>query len=319
MSSFSSKSNAPWFPSPSPWPTTKAGVIGVAESWYDPNLVRINEEALKALPIKPIEVGAEGSMVMKEPPVSWAAAIQRSIALNSINFQFWDVLEDGRYVRYQNDGKVGALAMKEAFDKAWNDKSSPFHRVLAGGAPLGLDDIEAIFGDIPSPSDRADVLNEMLDPFKLLRASEIIERAMQEKQCLSVKEAAELAKIFPLSYGDEVLKKAQLALSETWVQAQKAGWPVQADLTAFADYQIPNVLRHLGVLSYSEELAAKIDRREPLDEHSAEERAIRGASVLAMEKMALHYGVPVAALDHFVWTQRNEVKTPFHLTYTLAY
>jgi len=61
------------------------------------------------------------------------------------------------------------------------------------------------------------------------------------------------------------------------------------DLTAMADYQVPRVLRALGVLRYGEALAAK-------------------------------YGVQAALVDSMLWSAQNIAGTArFHLTETTYY
>ena len=67
------------------------------------------------------------------------------------------------------------------------------------------------------------------------------------------------------------------------------------------------------------DLAQAIDTFQPLDYDSHDERAIRAASLIAVEKIAEQAGVPVAAVDHYLWMRRKEASTPFHLTFTTAY
>ena len=51
------------------------------------------------------------------------------------------------------------------------------------------------------------------------------------------------------------------------------------ELTVFADYKLPQVLRRLGVLRYAPHLAERIDRLKPLEAGSREEGEIRAATV----------------------------------------
>jgi hypothetical protein len=47
------------------------------------------------------------------------------------------------------------------------------------------------------------------------------------------------------------------------------------ELTAFADYKLPQVLRHVGVFKYAPDLAEKVDRMTELDPGGEEEVEIR--------------------------------------------
>jgi len=55
------------------------------------------------------------------------------------------------------------------------------------------------------------------------------------------------------------------------------------DLTMFADYRVPQILRHLGIFQYSAELADAIDSEKELPYSSKWEVEIRAATVLAVE------------------------------------
>ena len=91
-------------------------------------------------------------------------------------------------------------------------------------------------------------------------------------------------------------------------------------LTVFADYQVPRIMRALGVLTYSPTLSQKIENLELLPKDGADERAIRGATVLAGELMATRFGVDASMVDNYLWTNRNTVgSVPFHLTLTEDY
>jgi len=51
----------------------------------------------------------------------------------------------------------------------------------------------------------------------------------------------------------------------------------------FADYRVPQILRHVGIFEYSESLAHKIDSEEELPYSSVDEVEIRAATVIAVE------------------------------------
>ena len=53
----------------------------------------------------------------------------------------------------------------------------------------------------------------------------------------------------------------------------------------FADYRVPQVLRHLGIMEYSEALAIKIDSCEELSHGSTDEIEIRAATVVSVERI----------------------------------
>jgi hypothetical protein len=100
-----------------------------------------------------------------------------------------------------------------------------------------------------------------------------------------------------------------------------------ADLTLFADNLVPHVLRREGVLVYLPELAARIDRGEPIEAGSPEEVELRAAAVHAVEGFVAEtraLGKPLTAqqLDYRLWTrgQRPEYKAhPRHRTRTSFY
>lgn len=53
----------------------------------------------------------------------------------------------------------------------------------------------------------------------------------------------------------------------------------------FADYRVPVVLRQLGILRYSPELAGAVDGQAPIDAGSEVENEIRGCCVAAVEAL----------------------------------
>lgn len=98
-------------------------------------------------------------------------------------------------------------------------------------------------------------------------------------------------------------------------------------LTICADNLVPHVLRLDGMLRYTEELAARIDRGEPLAAGSREEVEIRGCAVHAGELMVAEQrrrGEQVNAmmLDNLLWHRGQEAfyrARPRHLTRTVFY
>ena len=94
-----------------------------------------------------------------------------------------------------------------------------------------------------------------------------------------------------------------------------------------ADYKIPQVLRHLGILEYSNSLAAIIDNKKELKHDSEMEIEIRANMLYAIEliKEKLHQkGINMNSLeiDNALWllSKNKEYKEkPHHLTKTIYY
>lgn len=101
------------------------------------------------------------------------------------------------------------------------------------------------------------------------------------------------------------------------------------EFPVYPDYMLPRVLRHLGVLRYASELAAAVDSRTLIPEHSPWELAIRWGTVHAAARLvqALNAGGnPVTApqLDYRLWWSavlgpEAERMGEHHRTVTLAY
>jgi len=137
----------------------------------------------------------------------------------------------------------------------------------------------------------------------------------------SAERLAGILRRMPLFEDPPFYKRAQIAAADL----DLAGVARFADLerlTAFADNLLPHVLRHDGVLSYAPDLAARIDRGEPLPAGSREEMEIRAAAVHAVELIAAVTGTPPMRIDHVLWHrgQQPEYRAkPRHRTKTAFY
>lgn len=98
-------------------------------------------------------------------------------------------------------------------------------------------------------------------------------------------------------------------------------------LTAFADYKVPQILRNMGVLVYTDSLASKVDAMELIEANSYEEVEIRASAIWAVEYMkeALKQQFPFVTsshIDSMLWNKSQGVakgKKPYHRTLTPAY
>lgn len=98
-------------------------------------------------------------------------------------------------------------------------------------------------------------------------------------------------------------------------------------LTAFADYKIPQLLRHLGVLVYERDLGRTIDEQIELEPSSTEEIEIRASTIWAIEilrtELEQRFGPLTAAqVDTAVFLLSRDdgnVSKPYHHTRTVWY
>jgi hypothetical protein len=98
-------------------------------------------------------------------------------------------------------------------------------------------------------------------------------------------------------------------------------------LTAFADYKVPQVLRALGVLAYQPELSRLLSERIELSVGSRFEVEIRAATIWAVEELRealaqLGHQLPAYQLDWTLWQLGQDLPAstePYHRTRTIYY
>ncbi|CAB9521589.1 Queuosine salvage protein [Seminavis robusta] len=79
-------------------------------------------------------------------------------------------------------------------------------------------------------------------------------------------------------------KRAQICVGD-WNASLRLQLTNLDQVTTFADYRVPQLLRHAGVLQYASSLADSIDRGEEIEKDSPEELTIRAATVVAVEDL----------------------------------
>jgi hypothetical protein len=132
--------------------------------------------------------------------------------------------------------------------------------------------------------------------------------------------------------GQEVpfLKRAQICVADLHAAFHGRDWGAFTDLdelTAFADYKLPQLLRRAGVLVYAAPLAARVDAYAPIAAGSEEEIEIRAATVWAVEllrRALARHGIerPASAIDYRLWAEsqaRLPGERPYHCTRTIYY
>ncbi len=309
-------------------------VRAVAEADYNPELARVNFTAVWALPkelnAKPM---GETLNVLRPLGSDVQVFVPYLIVMNSLNYRFWEQDADGALQRYRSGNLVGALAMQFAFEEAYLAQVSPGGELDAyeGYRALGrlaervrAHGVSFIFGDIPDAESRRDILLEVLDVKKLGVVARYLQDRLMVDNHLDWSDACVLAARFPLAYGDRYLKKAQLTLMFLAAQCNAVRGddapPCVVEASVCADYQLPKVLRAMGLLTYGAELAELVDGERPIPLDSNFERAIRAATVIACDSLAEHFDADISAVDFWLWLQRNQAKdAKFHLTATTAY
>ena len=116
-------------------------------------------------------------------------------------------------------------------------------------------------------------------------------------------------------------------LAERWRGTGPGEFHDLDQLTVSADYKIPQVLRKIGVLTYSPQLARMVDSLRIIPAHSREELEIRAATIQATEMMGeiLKMKIPDITsqkIDRMLWLigqNKSKDDKPYHRTRTIAY
>lgn len=133
-------------------------------------------------------------------------------------------------------------------------------------------------------------------------------------------------------YGKEInfYKRAQLLVADIYQLFGGEGYGNLSNvdqLTACADYKLPQSLRTLEILSYTKSLADKVDNKIPLIHSEQEEIDIRTSTIWAVEFIRQELEkigkqvMPIGINDH-LWLMgqdKNKHEKPYHRTLTTAY
>ncbi|KAH7296371.1 hypothetical protein KP509_26G021400 [Ceratopteris richardii] len=127
-----------------------------------------------------------------------------------------------------------------------------------------------------------------------------------------------------------IYKRAQIFVADVWGAFKGKGYGAFRDIhgiTMFADYIVPAILRHLGIISYSPSLASKVDNLNEVLAGSEEEIEIRACTITAVEKLGellsikLGKEISMIQLDWWLWSTGISLQTklPCHRTRTIYY
>lgn len=242
----------------------------------------------------------------------------------AVNFCFWADSPKLKWV-VEKDGKRlgGWYSLAACFDRAaangtpvydaafMADLSSENARELFAGAPGSP--------EIPLLEQRAENLREV-GKFLLEHYDGQAVRFL-EAQNFSAPRIAEAVTRELVSFQDGgvydgqwvwFLKRAQILPSDlSQLTAQYPEFDIKdcEQLTAFADYRLPQVFRHYEVFTYSTNLSRRIDSLEHLEAGSPEEVEIRAATIQACEQLKAHLPHRTSAdIDLGLWLLSQDIR-----------
>ena len=259
--------------------------------------VRINREAVIRFSAKLIE------HEIKVPPWDFRHhffdgsddSVTWLLLLDTLNFCFWPAQGERRWeIAYGPERLSGYNALAVSLKQA-----------MESGAPiteaeyltkLSLNELNGIldgWGDLQLMGDMVGAVNELgrvlLDDYNGSTCA-LVESCNNSALKLTRLLAEKLASFRDISqYKDRKVcfyKRAQIFVADLIGSFQGRSWGNFADadaLTAFADYKLPQVLRHLNILHYAQDMALRVDQKFLLDPGSPEEVEIRANTVWAID------------------------------------
>jgi Potential Queuosine, Q, salvage protein family len=260
------------------------------------------------------------------------------LVLDALNFCFWAEKDSPRWrIEYQGEPLNGYWAEAAALTRAVEEGIPLWDAEYL--STMSSDALEHIFrGEemIPLFEHRLQNVHEV-GRVLLERFEGQFARAIEQAQGSAVQLVSLLTKNFSSFYdvasyrACEVrfFKRAQICVADLFGSFDGKSWGAFYDLdklTAFADYKLPQVLRHFEVLEYDPILAERIDNQELLEQGGEEEVELRAATVWACELLRREMtsrGHPITAaeIDQRLWLLGQNVTgmRPYHRTRTIYY
>lgn len=303
--------------------------------------VFINEQNLKLfsdLLKKRFEDGLDNSNSGDNLRSNLKIELQTIFLEDAVNFCFWAGKSSRRW---QIEKKGGAISQG-----GWYGLKGCFERALQNKVPI----LDASYIATISDEDGSSFF-EGINNIQIPLLMERLENLREAGRVLIEKLGGEFINLFRLASYDAV-KIVDLVIQNFssfrdvsvlagkeiffFKRAQILAWDINCilkdfgqqlsnldQLTAFADYKLPQILRNFNVIEYSKDLAEKIDNYVEISHNSREELEIRAATIWSIELLT-HYlpGMISAAIDSIIWlmSQDNQERMqPYHRTRTTFY
>jgi hypothetical protein len=191
--------------------------------------------------------------------------------LDTVNFSFWGA--QGGYWKL-------AEGLRDAFAAGvplWEPERL---------AKITPEELAVHTGELPLMRERATVLRELASLAGPAGGFSRLVQSTAAGQAAYLRNSLDSFRDVATCQGREVpfLKRAQIAAADLH-GAGVASFPDLDTLTCFADYKLPQALRHLAALQYSERLARRVDDWRELEAGEPAEVEIRATTVVAVERL----------------------------------
>lgn len=260
------------------------------------------------------------------------------LLLDALNFCFWAEKDQPRWtIDYQGETLNGYWAEAAALKRACEEDIPLWDASYL--STINAEAMAHIFRGnqtIPLFEQRIENTHEV-GRVLLERYEGQFSKAIEQANNSAITLITELIHYFP-SFRDTAtyhkrevhfLKRAQICVGDLAAAFHDTPWGTFHDLdelTIYADYKLPQVLRHYDVLEYHTTLAKHIDAQILLEHGSAEEVEIRSCTIWACEllrrALQLHgYTLTVADIDRHLWFLGQSISDmqPYHRTRTIYY
>jgi hypothetical protein len=323
----------------------RLGVLtGAAHVVREASLVHLDPDAIERLSLRWADEPWPENIAF--PEMHYFDGTERTLnwllLLDALNFCFWAFPNEARWrVEWRGEMLDGYNALAAALSRAMEDGLP-----LYDAAYIANLDEETLAATLRPAPDAAPI---PLFTERLANAHEV-GRVLLERydgQFANALEAAGrdaaslallLARDF-LSFADVAtwngqpvpfLKRAQICVADIYTAFGGKGLGALTSLdqlTAFADYKLPQLLRYQGVMVYAPELAAQVDAYQEIAAGSEPEVEIRAATVWAVEllRRALtqhEIARSASEIDYRLWSE-SQASTPdmrpYHRTRTIYY
>lgn len=242
----------------------------------------------------------------------------------TVNFCFWADVDTAKWIVERRGQRLGGwYSLAACFDRALEQGHAVYDAQFM--AALTVEQAASLFAgfdgspEIPLLEQRVRNLNEagryLIDHYegsamKLLQSLDFSAPRLAETVATELESFRDGA-----MYDDQwvwILKRAQILGSDlSQLSARYPSFSMNGcdQLTAFADYRLPQILRHFGAMVYSEDLATRVDTGVHIAAGSSAEVEIRMATILACEhlKATLPYRSS-ADIDLGLWLLSQDMR-----------